>query len=212
MNRKYPLFVFALITFLPLTLFAQSLQGDQELSLSYGRKSGTEILKNFHDNPPTRDRGQFNSKVSTTGNYFITYRKAFTDKFLLGLTAGSESFAYDKYYNENPYKTFIAHYNVNITTVAVESKVIYYNGKKLRLYGFAGLGARLYSEKSTPAQSFDGIGGKVFFNTQATPLGISFGKKLSGFLEVGLGYKGLINAGVTYRICRKSHVKEIEEK
>ena len=39
----------------------------------------------------------------------------------------------------------------------------------------------------------------VHFNAYGSPLGIRVGRELSGFFEIGLGYKGVLNYGLTYR-------------
>ena len=104
--------------------------------------------------------------------------------------------------------------NANVTTLAVEVKPIYYNGKLIELYGFAGLGARYYSEKLTSGEN--NTYGKTdsyptfLPNTQWTPIGVHVGKKLSGFLELGVGYKGLINGGISYKPSH--HTKAVAAK
>ena len=220
--RVLPILVICAVLCLPQLSLAQNQSGDQELSVSYGRKSGTEILKWFVTSPPAnRDRVSYNEKVSTTGNMFATYRYSFGSIFSLGVTVGTESFSYNSYHNDgypyqgpNPYplvNPFIANYKVNVTTVALEPKIYYYNHKRLKLYGLAGMGVRFYTQKPN-GQAFDGIGAPVFVNTQMTPIGVSYGNKLSGFAEVGLGYKGLINGGLSYRIGRKAAKKEMQMK
>jgi hypothetical protein len=36
--------------------------------------------------------------------------------------------------------------------------------------------------------------------TQVTPIGYGIGNKIKWFIEVGYGYKGLINTGLSYKV------------
>ena len=40
---------------------------------------------------------------------------------------------------------------------------------------------------------------RTHFNAYCSPVGIKFGKKLGGYIEIGIGYKGMINGGISYR-------------
>ena len=204
--------IFALgILFMPLFSVAQDLNGDQELSASYGRESGTDLIQGFSGSRsrPSLDHSAYNSGTFNSGNMFLTYRYSICKRLSLGATLGTEFVSFDHYSNRglrtDP-PVLLGQYKANITTLAVELKPVYYNGSLIQLYGLIGLGGRYYSEHQVSGQSAGTNDGfpNLFFNSQWTPLGVRVGKQLSGFVDLGLGYKGLVNAGVCYRFSRKT--------
>jgi hypothetical protein len=97
-------------------------------------------------------------------------------------------------------------FNGNVTTVAAELKGIYpgLDNPYFQMYGLIGLGASFYHERTNPTMAIDGTTlHPVFFNSQWTPFGFRFGADLGGFVELGIGYKGLASAGLSYRIGTK---------
>ncbi|MDR1652817.1 MAG: hypothetical protein LBS01_04085 [Prevotellaceae bacterium] len=79
-------------------------------------------------------------------------------------------------------------------TIATEAVFKYMNKPMCRLYGFVGGGTTIFT-----VPTFNVVKTNAIFNFQITPLGVSFGKKIAAFIEVGYGYKGLVNAGISYR-------------
>lgn len=202
--KRSLIIVALLIAIMPCTLRAQEQAGDHEVGMSYGRLSGTEVFKLFRERRPNPDHPTYRVERYSSGNIFATYRYNVRRGISFGVTMGTEFFAYDRYTNpafSSP--VFIARYHVNVTTLAIESRFVYYNSKFLRLYGLAGFGGRLYHERSSPRQEFDGLpSSKAFFNCQLTPLGFGFGDQLKGFVELGFGYKGMMNFGLSCRFKR----------
>jgi len=208
--KQLSIFAFGIL-FMPLLSIAQDRRGDQELSASYGRESGTDMIQGFSGrrSRPSSDHSAYNSGTFNSGNAFLTYRYFLSKKLVLGATIGTEFVSFDHYSNRglrtDP-PALLGHYKANITTLAFELKPVYYNGSLVQLYGLIGLGGRYYSEHQVSGQSTGTNNGfpNLFFNSQWTPLGVRVGKQLSGFAEFGLGYKGLVNAGVCYRFNRKT--------
>ena len=210
--KQLSIFALGILLSSPLISIAQDLKGDQELSASYGRESGTDMIRGFSANRsrPSSDHGSFNSSTFNSGTMFLTYRYAICKRLILGATVGTEFVSFDHFSNNSPRDVppvLLGQYKANVTTLAFEMKPIYYNGPLVQLYGLAGLGCRYYSEHQVSGQSTTGTMGifpNWFVNSQWTPIGIRAGKTLSGFAELGLGYKGLVNAGVCYRFSRKT--------
>ena len=197
-----------MLLLLPFALFAQDIPGDQELSVSYGLTSGTDVINGFllHRGSPSFDRGNYNSATSKTGDIFLTYRYFINRRLDIGITAGFEAVSFDNYDNARP-PIYTSSYKATVTTIAAELKPVYYNGRIVQLYGLMGVGVRYYAQKevafyTTPENKVGNTPG-FFFNSQWTPIGIRAGKGLSGFLELGFGYKGLINVGASYKLSRK---------
>ncbi len=195
----------------PCVLSAQDKKGDQELSVSYGRESGTDMIRGFSTNRsrPSSDYGSYNSATTNSGSIFLTYRYAICSRLSFGATAGTEFVDFDHYSNNGPRTqppVLLGKYKANISTIAFEVKPVYYNGSLFQFYGLVGLGGRYYRETQVYGQATGNTNAfpNYFFNSQWTPLGVRAGRQLSGFAELGLGYKGLVNAGLCYRFSRKT--------
>ena len=130
---------------------------------------------------------------------FAGYRHWFTNRFGLG-----GIFAFDansvEVYNEND-RTQMRTINRRYMTFAVEPIFNYVYKPSWQLYGYLGLGTTIVSFADA---TFDN-GTKVnvsrvpYINVHVTPIGVRFGKEFGGFAELGYGYKGILNAGFTYR-------------
>jgi len=213
--KKISLIAAGLLLAMPFISSAQYAKGDQEFSLSYGRESGTDIIRGFQFNTtPRLDHSSYNSAISKTGNIFASYSYFLTSRLAVGLTLGTEFVSFNHYTNQDqplvgPVSYPAGTYRANVTTLAFELKPIYYNGRLVQLYGLFGVGGRHYSEKMVSSDNLlispsDNYTAPWFLNTQWTPIGVHVGKTLSGFLEFGIGYKGLINGGISYKLARKA--------
>ena len=135
------------------------------------------------------------------GAIYFTYRYNLLQRMSIGLTNGldlSDGDIID--YTGKPIGTTK---KVNLT-IAAECKYKYLDKKIITLYGYLGVGysillSRNYFTTVDPGLPF---GDKIqnHFNMHITPIGMRLGKKVSGFLEIGLGYKGLLNAGVSLNL------------
>ncbi len=68
------------------------------------------------------------------------------------------------------------------------------------LYSKAAIGPMFYNAKSTADHNGkDDSYSKVYFMWQASLLGVEFGGKLRGFIELGVGEQGIILAGLKYK-------------
>lgn len=78
-----------------------------------------------------------------------------------------------------------------------EAKFIYIDRSFVQLYGLTGFGVLLVK---TTDQRFPHDTKMYGWPTpQLTPIAIRVGKKIAGFAEMGFGYKGIINLGVSGR-------------
>ena len=198
---------------LPYRLDAQDSKGSQEFSLSYGITSGTDMLQGFYrrSSRPNYDHPTYNQATAMTGNMFATYRYFINRRLDVGVTLGTEVVTYYHYTNPTSGDVgLIGKYKASVTTLAAELKPVYYNGRFVQLYGLIGIGARYFQTTQTefgPALIARDVSHVTPFsvNSQWTPIGVRAGEKLCGFAEFGLGYKGLINVGISYKTDRNKH-------
>lgn len=80
---------------------------------------------------------------------------------------------------------------------AFEVKFIYIDQSLVQVYVLTGLGILLVRTKDQRFLHDTKMYG--WPTTQLTPIAIRVGKKLGGFAEIGYGYKGIINLGVSAR-------------
>ena len=131
---------------------------------------------------------------------FVGYRHWFSNRFSLG-----GAFAFDvnsvKVYNGESSDNQMREVNRYFMTFALEPKFNYIYRPNFQLYGYLGLGATIVT--FADANFNDGTKADIsrvpYVNGQLTPIGARFGKEFGGFVEIGVGYKGILNAGISYR-------------
>ncbi len=94
----------------------------------------------------------------------------------------------------------IGSYTRRAFTVAPELRLAYGRKPLVNFYALLGLGSTFAFERVEN----DATGQKItmndnYFTFQVTPFGIRLGKKLSGFAELGYGYKGIMRLGASYK-------------
>ncbi|MCF2495408.1 hypothetical protein [Dyadobacter chenhuakuii] len=111
----------------------------------------------------------------------------------IGLALGfTTKTTYRTDYSES--KSFYKHSNFMST---FEAKYIYLDHPFVQLYGVTGFGILLVKTKDQRFPHDTKMYG--WPTTQLTPIAIRIGKKFGGFAEMGYGYKGIVNFGVSAR-------------
>ena len=134
---------------------------------------------------------------------FAGYRYWFTKRFGLG-----GIFAFDvnsvKVYNGtdlNDHTVLMREVNRYYMTFAVEPIFNYMYRPSCQLYGYFGLGGTIVTFGNVIFD--DGSNANIsrvpYVNVHITPIGVRFGNEFGGFVEIGYGYKGILNAGISYR-------------
>ena len=159
--------------------------------------------------------GYISMPSSLTGASFITYRHFFTKRFALGFTAGLDNESGDLSYgnpenNNNGMEGNSGYYTVRSYTFAVEALFAYLRKNRFMFYGYGGMGPTLYRQNyyfypnaynpppvTLPTNPYDYR--TTYMNAQITPIGIRFGGNVAGYFEMGVGYKGLLNLGLSAR-------------
>lgn len=182
------------------TLFAQNNDEKMpfhrtEVSVSYGVLSNSqlfEILRIFSESII-----DYNYEATRfSGALFATIRRSSANnKFRYGIAVGYDG-SKGTYTDPVSSSSIPGNYRSSHVTVAGEGLFAYMNKPAVRLYGFIGAGYTNITYKrtrnSSSATETQSDGG---FNFQVTPIGVSVGNQFGGFLELGVGYKGVINIG-----------------
>ena len=165
------------------------------LPASYGQKGKSEISAAYgYWSIYTFVNGKPFSNSSGTG--MLNYKYYLTQRFTLGMVFGYENIS-----NWGSFLTF-----------APEFSYTYLDTKddriRIKLYGSGSLGMTVFDDFFVYNDIFshhkDESGPKV--TAHASPFGMRIGRKLAGFVEIGLGYKGLINMGASYRFRTHARV------
>jgi len=182
---------------------AQAQKGDIEISGSVGTLSAIYMISSINDgiagDPPIQPNGP-------KPDFFISGRYYMGKRIALGLTAGMETISggttqYGLIQGNAPYT-----YQVHYYTVAAEFTFIYKKTKYFQIYTTCGLGGSLYRASgsypqgaSFPASDNNNPTSGTFMNAYLSPFGFRAGKDIAVFMECGIGYKGLINGGISVR-------------
>jgi hypothetical protein len=133
----------------------------------------------------------FNQDFHFSNSYQLTYRYQTPKKWSLGISAN----LLDGWLSQN------ADVDLKHTSVVIgfEPKLSYLKKPYLDLYFFVGAGV-VFNKNKTIVNG-ENIASKLYLNptTQITPLGIRVGKKVGAFAELGYGYKGIVNLGLSGR-------------
>lgn len=192
------IFISALLTSISLRSGAQTQKGNIELSLSMGRVSAHQInIASGGDRSPIL-------LVQTGANYFVSFKYFRSKKLALGLSMGAQKISGQSNYSwTNRTQSSPFGFDMRTLTIAPELTLIYKSSKKFCFYGFAGAG---YAHSFIVYYAWNLSGNDSYkitpdnISLQITPIGFRFGNSFAGFLELGAGYKGLLNCGLAYKI------------
>ncbi|RVU90347.1 hypothetical protein EH230_05225 [Flavobacterium columnare] len=170
-----------------------------EFRVSYGVVSTNSIINTVTDiltTPGTLGAITVDNKISS-GVFTISYSYALVDKLNLGLDLAYEAFVSDVISNGK----IVNKQKEDDITLALKSNYNYLSKNKFRLYSGLGIGYTLIKNRtndlSSQGLSFDN---SSRFNFQITGIGFRYGGKLGISAEAGLGYKGILNAGISYQL------------
>lgn len=197
MQKRIYIFCLAM-TILGFANKSTAQQGKSEFSAAYGQYSAYSFQN--HTNGY--------SYSTSSGVMLFNYKYYLTNKLTLGLGIGYENISTDgSYFSITPEFTY--------TYLDTKNDRV-----RLKLYGGASIGVTDYNDNlynpnpyynTYPyVRRYDNSNAQITGN--ATLLGCRVGRKLGFFAELGIGYKGLINAGFSYRFRTKSTAHHTEDR
>lgn len=108
-------------------------------------------------------------------------------------TGTSQQF-YERFTHERIYSR-----NKNKLSLSPMCRFTYLNRRNIQLYSQISIGIGLYMERGYGIASYNDVN----CDAHLTYLGISFGRKLYGTIELGSGNRGMLSAGIGYRFNQK---------
>lgn len=181
--------------------YVSAQKGTHEIYAHYGMASDNAILDGLSKILGTVfTLGYYQPQnIHYSGDFGLTYRYNLSNRFSLGATAMYEQSTYNSYFNNE----FKGNGTTSFISVAAEGNLKYVKGTNVCLYGYLGFGATVIGYHFKPStENNETIERKIpffMFNMQITPLGISVGKNIGGFAELGVGYKGILTLGAYCR-------------
>lgn len=147
---------------------------------------------------PAALRSTHSGPVYTGGVWSLAYDYRFRKWFDLGL-AFSYYGEYGTFYNNSDF-SLAARSRSHAVTLMPAARFTWLNRKLVRMYSSLGLGATFgFGELDHDTDYFR----ETSVALQFTPIGISVGRSLFGFAEIGLGAQGALMLGIGYKFKPK---------
>jgi len=164
-----------------------------DLSLSYGVLSIDHLTDVFTDILTiVITLGTFSkNNVKYTGVPFLTYHHSSNSRFGFGLAAGGYSSSGDLRVGE----TVVGDFRERNYVAAAELDYHWIMQEGFQLYSGAGFGVRFRRGTYSDADDTDSVS-KVLPTFHLNAIGLRVGRKVGFFAELGVGYKGVLCAGV----------------
>ncbi|MBU2650055.1 MAG: hypothetical protein KKA81_03895 [Bacteroidetes bacterium] len=193
------------VMFVFLAVVGFSQDRNNEIYVNYGAGTFPGFAETFGDIfedfliGPLTGATVVSSDISTFGVAGLGYKRNLNEKITLGLGVLYQSFNMKK-----TVKMPITH-----TLVDVESTDTYITGmvrfdfnyvrkEWVTMYSGVALGA-CYEQFNFKDDTQGDDNTSVYFAFQVNAFGIRIGKAFGGFAEVGFGYAGIVNAGLSYK-------------
>jgi hypothetical protein len=185
------------LVMIPGILEAQDKGIGLEIEGSYGVLSSAQILTVTRDvfvEIITLGTAVDKDNYHSTGAGFLSGRYYVNSWLGVGLTLGMEIIKADLVNGED---VIIGDYTYRSQVIAAEFKFRYLNTEFLQLYSGLGSGFRFGKEKTRYLNDPPDISDVGLWTGHINLLGIRIGKGFGGFLELGYGYKGIFNVGIS---------------
>ena len=193
---------FILLTFTTYSFISRgqcpSNKAQLEIAVSYGLVTGSQVSDQISNN----EHSDGKTTTYNSGNTFLTVRYFLFNRLALGFSGGITNEKGQYTDRTNP-ALISSTYKTSFTTVAMELYYVYQFRKHLEVYTLAGFGPSFTTTETTsnvsPTSGAITTAKEDKIKAQYTSLGIHYGGRLGGFVEIGIGYKGLINGGISYK-------------
>ncbi|CAA0148591.1 outer membrane beta-barrel protein [Tenacibaculum maritimum] len=143
--------------------------------------------------------GQVIVKNSTTNPAFgITYKYAIKDRWMLFTEGNYQSTNKDIFFKQNQ-TAAAAKSEKRYITAGIGSDYYFLSKDIVQLYSGASVAYTFTSESFSNNTAGFKSDSSNYFNFHINAIGLRVGKKLAASIELGFGYKGIANAGISYQ-------------
>ncbi len=172
--------------------FAQE-KGTNDISCGVGFATTNDLL-NSVDDIISDIFGVSTANISATPAISLTYKYTIMNDWLLYADGIYQTINNDLIKHD----TIIGNANNRYYTIGFGTEYHYINKDWFQMYSGVSL-AYTYQNSNFSQSSNIKDDTDNYFNFQVNAVGLRFGKQLAGVLELGFGYKGIANFGVSYQ-------------
>lgn len=133
-------------------------------------------------------RGDFTVE-SPVGPIAAGYRRNLSDHFALGIEGSYTQFNQEYTILGSKFKV-----DNTFTTVMLNSRYCYNPSNPVQFYSGISIGGSNFNQKDS-VQSAN----STIFAFHVNAIGVRFGRTFAGYLELGMGYNGIVNGGVSVK-------------
>ena len=180
-------------------------QGAHEMSIGGGLESDTNLMSDLiYTSKDLHHQSDYN-----TGSLVGSYRYYLSHQVALGVAVGLQDFRYN--WTNDQVSSSLPMYTqtTSLRTASIELKDLFNSTKYLQVYSLFGVGCAYHSDVFTPTkynpfiyQPAPASKSYTAFDFQYS-IGFQAGRTLCWFGEIGVGYRGLLNTGLSYKIPSK---------
>lgn len=185
-----------LLALLSLNLFSQE-KGTNEIGVGAGIFTSNDLL--FATETIVLDiagMGTMEYKNQKSGPaIYLNYKKAIKNNWFF-YADGAYQTIKEELYSDN---LKIGDISNTFLTVGFGTEYHYVHAEWFQMYSGLSIAYSSESEKYTGATSGIDDASRSFFNFHVNAVGLRLGKALGANLELGVGYKGIVNLGVNYQ-------------
>jgi hypothetical protein len=165
-------------------------KGTSDLSFSLGFETSNEFLNSVEDF--VSEESFSNTKASPA--FIVVYKYAVQNNWFFYADGAYQSIEEDVIQNSTQVGDVVTRY----VTVGFGTEYHYINRGWFQMYSGASIAYTSQSaDFTTSADIQDETDG--YFNFQVNGLGFRFGRTIAANIELGVGYKGFANAGLSYQ-------------
>lgn len=166
-----------------------------QISVNIGFGTSTELSNLFTDFliDGFTGGGITASEIKADPGFGITYRYAVANRWMIHADGSYQKMSQNIYVGGAKDSEL----DYSYITIGAGTDYRYISGEIFQMY--SGIAVAYTSENINYSGSSESPEGKGFVNYQINALGLRVGKTFAAFAELGFGYKGIINAGLSYR-------------
>jgi outer membrane protein W len=193
---KKQIIIISLLLVLSATIFAQDKK--HEIVLGYGVGTHYAIVEEMAGVLGIFiTLGTFNAEYeSGTGAILLGYRYSAGEKFSIGIDGSYTKIKEILKIQSKPVGSFYKQFY----TIAPYVAYNYIKKEKFSMYSGIGLGYTFVKDEYTMDDGGNETNNSGEFAFHLSAFGVRFGKNIGGYVEVGYGYKGLVNLGVSFKL------------
>ncbi|MCD6597810.1 MAG: outer membrane beta-barrel protein, partial [Bacteroidales bacterium] len=133
---------------------------------------------------------------SGSGTFYLGYRYHLSKHFSMGIDAAYQSILEEVRNSDER----VGNLKRKYITASALTNISYINRPAFQLYSTISAGYIQGKGNYTPVEGEEESMTDGFFGFQVNPVGIRFGRTVGGFVELGYGYKGVLNFGLSVKL------------